>query len=211
MRLERPRRQHKKWGYADFFDIRRKNIFLKIAELKPTDVLYDLGCGDASFLIYAVKKAKLRKAVGFENMKSRADKAMLKIKLEGLEERISIKDDFYEADLSKADVIFDMMPEGRYDLRDLYSRRSNIKAGTRLIKHDLPLIGYLPDKIEIPFYLMKFPLRKAKKKNHWASVILGHGNNTISQLWHELYYYGYEKNYSKKEIEEFASILSNRM
>lgn len=170
-----------------------------------------MGCGDASLLIYAVKKCRLKKAIGFENMESRVRKAKLNIKKAGLEKIISIEDDFYDADLSKADVIFDMMPEGKDDLRTLYSRKKNIREGTRLIKHDLPLIGYVPDRIELPFYLMKFPLHKAKNKNHWASIVLGEPNATISKLWNELYYYGYEKQYDKREIEEFNSMLSSRL
>lgn len=211
MKLPRPQREHRRWGRADFFDNRHKAIFLRIAHLKPSDVLYDLGCGDASLLIFAMKRCGLKKAVGFENMESRRRAAKRNIEEAGLDDRISIEEDFYDADLSKADVIFDMMPEGRDDLRLLYSKRKHIRKGTRLIKHDLPLIGYIPDRMELPFYLMEFPLHKARSKNHWASIVLGEPHTTISELWHELYYYGYEKQYDKKQIEEFDSMLSSRL
>jgi len=209
MKLQTPQRAHKKWGRADFFDNRHKDIFLKIAQLKPSDVLFDLGCGDASLLIYAVKKCNLKKAVGFENMKSRVKKAKQKIKQAGLEKRIFIKDDYYEADLSDANVIFDMMPEDKNDFKNLYSLKKHLKKGTKLIKHNLPLIGFLPDKAETPFYLMKYPFRKARSKNQWVRTVMQDSKATISDLWNELYYYQYEKFYSKSEIEDFNSILKN--
>lgn len=211
MKLSQPQRTHPRWGRANFFDNRHKAILLEIAQLKPSDVFYDLGCGDASLLIYAVKKCGLRKAVGFENMESRVRTAKQKIKKAGLDNRIFLENDFYEADLREADVIFDMMPEGNDDLKKLYSQNKHIRKGTKLIKHNLPLIGYLPDKIVFPFYLMKFPLRKAKSKNHWAKVVMQDPTVTISDLWYELYYYSYERVYSKSEIREFDAMLTNRL
>ena len=211
MKLPTTQREHPRWGRVDFFDNRHKAIFLKIAQLKPSDVLYDLGCGDASLLIYAVKKCNLKKAVGFENMESRVRAAKRKIKEAGLKTKIDIKDDFYEADLNDADVIFDMMPEGKDDFKNLYSPRKHIRKGTRLIKHNLPLIGYLPDKIDLPFYLMKLPLRRARSKNQWAKAVMRDSKATISDLWYELYYYQYEKFYSKREIEDFVSMLKSRL
>lgn len=178
--------------------------------MKPSDVFYDMGCGDATLLIYAVKKCGLERAVGFENMQSRVRRAKMKIREAALEGKIILENDMYDANLREADVILDMMPEGRDDLRALYSRKC-IKNGTKLIKHDLPLVGYLPDKIEPPFYLMKFPLRKAKSSNEWASAVLREPNANADQLWHELYYYQHEKRYSKGEILQFISMLRNRV
>lgn len=209
MKLPTPQRAHRRWGRANFFDNRHKAIFLDIAQLKPSDVLYDLGCGDASLLIYATKKRKLKHAVGFEDMPSRVRTANKKIRKAGLKDRIEIKDDFYDADFSEADVIFDMMLEGKEDFKKLYSNK--LKKGTRVIKHDLPLIGYIPDKIAFPFYMTKFPFRKARTKDQWAREVMQDHTVTISDLWHELYYYRYEKLYSKAEIEEFDSLLRRKM
>lgn len=209
MKLPTPQRAHRRWGRADFFDNRHKSLFLKIAQLKPFDVLYDLGCGDASLLIYATQKQKLRHAVGFENMSSRVRTAKKKIRDAGLQDKIEIKEDFYDADFSDADVIFDMMPEGKDDFKKLYSNK--LKKGTRVIKHNLPLIGFLPDKVLFPFYMMKFPFRKARTKDQWARKVMQDHTVTISDLWYELYYYQYEKFYSKNEIEEFDSLLRKRL
>ena len=209
MKLPTPQRAHRRWGRADFFDNRHKSLFLRIAQLKPFDVLYDLGCGDASLLIHATQKRNLRHAVGFENMPSRVRTAKKKIRDAGLQSKIEIKEDFYDADFSNANVIFDMMPEGKDDFKKIYSNK--LKKGTRVIKHNLPLIGFLPDKVLFPFYMMKFPVRKARTKDQWAREVMQDHTVTISDLWYELYYYQYEKFYSKNEIEEFDSMLRKRL
>lgn len=117
----------------------------------------------------------------------------------------------YEADLSKADVIFDMMPEGRNDYGLLYGKRSKIRAGTKLIKHDLPLVGFMPDRIELPFYLTEYPFRKARSRREWAQTVLMQPRATPEDLWHELYFYGYEKSYGRSEITDFKTMLLNRV
>ena len=197
-------------GYPDFFDNRHKRKMLKLAEIKPSDAFYDLGCGDASLLILAVKEFNVKEAIGIESHPSRYRKAKCNVKKQKLSNRISIiEEDIYQADLSEADVIFKIHSEGEFDLQQLFS--TNIRNGTRIIKHDLPLLGYLPDRIDYPFYRMTFPLKKALTKNHWACAVLGKRNAHINDVWHELFYYNFAKDYDKKEIDTFWSILSNRI
>jgi len=197
-------------GLADFFDDRHKRKMLKLAEIKPSDVFYDLGCGDASVLIFAVRESGLKKAVGYENNLRRHRAALENVKRMGLDNKITIKrEHLYDADLRNANVIFDMLPEDEGDFHELYAK--GIREKTRLIKHDLPLIGYLPDAIDHPFYRMTFPLTLAQTKEQWASVVLGKSHSTPDDLWHELYYYGYEKDYLRSEIRRMQRILARRI
>jgi hypothetical protein len=115
----------------------------------------------------------------------------------------------HNADLTAADIVFDMLPEGESDVKDLYEQ--DIKDGTRLLKHDLPLIGYIADKVDYPFYRMTFPLRKANSKNHWASHLLGRSNARIEEVWHELFFYESEKHYTRWDIKRYKRILHNRL
>src|SRR5207245_7546751 len=92
-------------GYPDFFDERHKRKMLELANLKPSDVFYDLGCGDASVLIFAVKEFGVRRAVGFESEPRSKAKARRRVELEGLSDRITIKAEMKNADLAEADVI----------------------------------------------------------------------------------------------------------
>jgi hypothetical protein len=63
-------------------------------------------------------------------------------------------------------------------MKMLYNQK--IRKGSKLIKHGLPIIGYLPDKVDYPFYRMTFPLRRSKSKKRWASVVLGKKNALVS-------------------------------
>jgi hypothetical protein len=183
---------------------------LSLAKLKPSDLVYDLGCGNASILIFAAEQFHVAKSIGFENMPQRIGLARKNIAKHGLGGRIIIERDMYEADLSKADVIIDTMPEGDNDFKDLYSK-NNMRDDTRLIKHDLPLLGFLPDKVDFPFYRMTYPLKKAKNPEEWASTVLGRKNVKPKDVWHELYYYSHNRTYTKSQIETFHRILLRRL
>jgi hypothetical protein len=167
-------------------------------------------CGDASILILAVKEFDVKKAIGVEDDLHRNSIARKRVKQEKLQDRISIdKNNMYETDLTNADVIFDMLVEDVNNMRSLYNQK--IKNGTRLVKHDLPLLGYLPDKVDYPFYRMSFPLEKAKSKSEWASQVLGKENARIDDVWHELFYYEFTKGYSIEDIKRFNTVLSKRL
>jgi hypothetical protein len=66
----------------------------------------------------------------------------------------------HETDLTNADVIFYMLVENTYNMRSLY--RQKIKNGTRLIKHDLPLLG--PERLITLFTGCHFRLKKQEAK-----------------------------------------------
>jgi hypothetical protein len=209
MKLTRRREPITDDGYPDYFDDRHKRKMLRLADVKPSDVFYDLGCGDASILILAVKEFDVKTAIGYESNVYRVRIARSKVKKENLVDRISIVcGDMYKADLSKADVIFAMHPEYSGDLKQLYG--GNIRKGTRLIKHDLPIVGYLPDKVDYPFYRMTFPLKRARSKKEWISAVLGR-HELADDVWHELFYYQFTKGYDEDEISSFKRMLSRRI
>jgi hypothetical protein len=196
-------------GYQDFFNNRHKLKMLRLADIKSSDVFFDLGCGNASILIFAVKNFNVKKAIGYENNRIRYKNAVKNVQKTHLSETITIcYEDILNANLREADVIFDMLPEDEFDFERY---QTGIKNGTRLIKHDLPLIGYIADKIDYPFYRMTFPLREASNKKQWASHVLGDNNATTKDLWWELFYYENEKHYTKHDINRCKRILQKRI
>lgn len=197
-------------GYPDYFDDRHRRKMLRLARIKPRDIFYDLGCGYASILILAVKEFNVRRAIGYEDNWYRCSVAKKRIKKENLSDRISIiQKDFSEANLSNADVIFDMLSETPQDLQKLYKQK--IKDGARLIKHDLPLIGYLPDVVDYPFYKMTFPLNMGRSRNEWAAKVLGKENVSSTDVWHEIFHYQFTKGYDRKDIIRLKRMLSKRI
>jgi hypothetical protein len=69
----------------------------------------------------------------------------------------------------------------------------------------------MPDRIELPFYLMEYPFRKAPSRQEWAQRVLLQLRATPEELWHELYFYGYEKTYGRDEISDFKAMLLHRV
>ncbi len=195
-------------GYADYFTERHKRKMLELARVAPSDVFYDLGCGNATVLIFAVKEFGVKRAIGFEDNPVRNAFARRRVSDEGLSKHITVKQNMFGADLSKADVILSMLMEYEEDYDRLF--RQGVRKGTRLIKHDLPLIGFDYDDHDFPFYLIQFPLRRMRSPNDWAARVMRKGTATTSDVWHELYYYQYEKGYTKWDVKRFDRILRKR-
>ncbi|MFH1171289.1 MAG: class I SAM-dependent methyltransferase [bacterium] len=84
-------------------DIRR---LLDLAELKPGELLYDLGCGDGRVLMIAAKEYGAR-AVGFEISLLPYLAAKARTIFHPSRRNIQIRfEDFYHTSLSQADVVF---------------------------------------------------------------------------------------------------------
>jgi hypothetical protein len=79
---------------------------LKLADLQPNEVLYDLGAGDGRVLLIAARGFGA-KAVGIEIGPIQCALIWLRLTANGLGDQIQIKwENFYKADLSQADVVF---------------------------------------------------------------------------------------------------------
>lgn len=201
-------------GKADYFDNRHKYKMLSLVNAGSDDTFYDLGCGDASILVYAVKYFKVKLAVGYEVEYHRLKKAYRNVLSSDLTAddigKIILNHQNFlhlsEAELNKADIILNMHMEFKEDYELLFSKIT--RPGIKIIKHDLPIIGYIPDIIDHPFYIHRTPLRKAKSKEEWCPYI---GFKNEQELWHELYYYQYQKGYTKNDIRRFDKMLNERI
>lgn len=79
---------------------------LKLANLQPDEVLYDLGAGDGRVLFIAAREFGA-KSVGIEVGPIQCALIWLRVIANGLTQQIQIKwGDFYKADLREADIVF---------------------------------------------------------------------------------------------------------
>src|SRR5213595_1195788 len=118
---------------------------LRYAEVGPTDFLIDLGSGDGRIVLTA---AKVFGARGFgveikEDLVKRANEAAHK---EGLADRVKfIKADLFKTDISQATIItMYLLPDTVNMLKD--KLLTELKPGTRIVSHDYPLTGWIPEK-----------------------------------------------------------------
>jgi ribosomal protein L11 methylase PrmA len=79
---------------------------LKLANLKPDEVLYDLGSGDGRVLIIAAREFGA-KAVGVEIGPVQRAFSLLKVLYNGVSDRVRVEaGNFYKSDVRAADVVF---------------------------------------------------------------------------------------------------------
>ena len=120
---------------------------LELAEIKPGDVLYDLGSGDGRIVVAAAQRFGIR-AVGFE-----IDPVLVKdsrqiIERAGLEELVEIREqDIRVVDFSPASVVtMYLYPAANLRLRPLLMR--DLRPGSRVISHDFDMGSWRPDRVE---------------------------------------------------------------
>ena len=120
---------------------------LKLAELKPGEVLFDLGAGDGRTVIMAAKTFGAR-GVGVELREDLAKKAMSTINENGLSDRVTIVNgDMFSVNLTSADVVFLYLTTSANEkIRPKLD--TELKKGVRVVSHDYEIIGWKPVKVE---------------------------------------------------------------
>ena len=120
---------------------------LRLANLKPGEVLFDLGSGDGRTVTIAVKNFSAR-AVGVELREDLAKKALNLIHEEGLANRITIvNDDMFNVNLKSADVVFLYLTTSANE-KIRSKLETELKKGVRIVSHDYEMVGWKPTKIE---------------------------------------------------------------
>lgn len=117
---------------------------LEEAKIKPTDIVYDLGCGDGQFLIETEKRYGC-KTIGYELSPIAYFLAKINIKVNKAKTKIFYKN-FYKEDLSNANVVFcflidSVMPKVEKQLAQ------QLKPGAQVISFAFPIKEWQPTKV----------------------------------------------------------------
>jgi SAM-dependent methyltransferase len=117
---------------------------LQMANVKKTDVVYDLGCGDARMLVLAAQKYGTQ-GVGYEIDPKMVKESLSNVARNHVEKLVKIiQADIFTVDLSKADVIpLYLLPEMN---SKLIAQFEKMKPGSRIVCHDYDLEGFVADK-----------------------------------------------------------------
>jgi SAM-dependent methyltransferase len=111
---------------------------LDVANVRPTDVVYDLGCGDGRMVIAAAKKYGTR-GVGVDLDPARIREARANAKAAGVAELVTFRvEDMFETDLREATVVLlYLLPELNRRLKPKLF--AELPDGARVVSHDFDM------------------------------------------------------------------------
>jgi SAM-dependent methyltransferase len=148
---------------------------LRLADVRPGDVVYDLGSGDGRVVITAARVWGAR-GVGIEIDPELVAKSAAQARRDGVAERVSFRAaDVFAADIGEATVVT------MYLLTSLVEKLqpkllAELKPGTRIVAHDYGFAGWKPDRhvnVSKNFYLYVVPAKVTGKWRMTAALPKG--------------------------------------
>lgn len=114
----------------------------RLADIKSKDIVYELGSGDATFLVTIAKKYGA-KCIGIEIDPVRHIIAGLNVKLNGVSNKVTLeKKSFYDVNLKNATVVYAyLVPRVLEKLKPQLFKQ--LKKGTKVVSH---VYKFTPDK-----------------------------------------------------------------
>jgi precorrin-6B methylase 2 len=118
---------------------------LKLADVKKTDVVFDLGCGDGRIVIAAARTYGAR-AVGVDIDPERIKEARTNAKKEGVENLVRFEEkDLFQADIHEATVVtLFLLNSVNLELRP--KLLADLKPGTRIVSNTFDMGDWKAEK-----------------------------------------------------------------
>jgi SAM-dependent methyltransferase len=119
---------------------------LKLADVKKTDMVYDLGCGDGRIVIMAAEKFGAR-GVGVDLNPERVKEANENARKAGVADRVKfIQGNLFDADIRAATVVtLYLLPDVNLKLRPKLLK--DLKPGTRVVSHAFDMGDWKAEKV----------------------------------------------------------------
>lgn len=119
---------------------------LDISQISPSEMLYDLGCGDGRLIILAAKEIGA-KSTGIELREDLVERARTEIKRLSLENKVNvIQGNFFDVAISDANVVTLYLTSSANE-RLRPKLEAELKPGTRVISHDFKVPGWKPSTV----------------------------------------------------------------
>jgi SAM-dependent methyltransferase len=139
------------------------DAMLKLAGVKSTDTVYDLGCGDGRIVVRAAKYFGAH-GVGVDINPERIQDARENAKRNNVEVLVRFEEgDLFDADIHNATVVtLYLLPNVNLRLRP--KLLADLKPGTRIVSHSFDMGDWKPEKQETidgaTIYLWTVPEKK---------------------------------------------------
>lgn len=153
------------------------NRMLKMADIKPSDFVMDVGCGDGRMVVAAARIYKVH-GLGVDINPERIEEAKRNAAQAGVADKVEFRiGNLYDTDLSPADVlVMYLLPRINLELRPKIL--ATTKPGTRIVSHAFSMGDWRPDELETvdgtTIYLWVVP---AKVDGHWKVRQAGSGDS----------------------------------
>ena len=119
---------------------------LELAELKPGENLYDLGCGDGRLILLAAKEMGAN-STGIDLREDLLERARTEILRLGLNEKVKvIQGNFFDVDISTANVVTLYLTSSANE-RLRPKMEKELKTGCRIVSHDFKVPGWKPKHV----------------------------------------------------------------
>src|SRR5579863_10155267 len=121
------------------------DAMLKLASVKSSDVVYDLGCGDGRLVIAAAKEYGAR-GVGIDINPDRIREANANARKAGVENLVRFEEnDFFKADIHEASVVT-LFLLNTVNLQLRPKLLQELKPGTRIVSNTFKMGDWKPDQ-----------------------------------------------------------------
>lgn len=122
------------------------DAMLKLAEVKPTDTVYDLGCGDGIIVATAAQKYGAR-AVGIDIDPQRVKEARDRAQKMGVSDKVEIRQgDLFESNISDASVVTLYLLQS-LNIKLMPKLKKELKPGSRVVSQSFDMGDqWPPDK-----------------------------------------------------------------
>jgi len=133
------------------------DAMLKLADVKPTDVVYDLGCGDGVIVATAAQKYGAR-AVGIDIDPVRVKEATERAQKMGVSDKVEIRQgDLFESNIQDATVVTLYLLQS-LNMKLMPKLKKELKPGTRVVSQSFNMGSEWPPEKTIdvdgrPVYL----------------------------------------------------------
>jgi SAM-dependent methyltransferase len=126
-------------------DLEVVNVMLEAAKVGPSDVVYDLGCGDGRIVITAAQRYGAR-GVGVDLDPERIREANANAVRAGVADRVTfVLGDLFATDVSAATVVaLYLSPELNLRLRPTLLRQ--LRPGSRVVSHQFDMGDWMPER-----------------------------------------------------------------
>jgi trans-aconitate methyltransferase len=181
---------------------------LRIANIRKTDIFYELGYGNNNTVTIAAKEFKVKRAVGVEIRKAMSMKAHKRIPKINNSIEI-IKGDIRTIDISDATVLLFWFTDP--DIIDQMINRfeNELENSARIITIWSPPDLMLPTKTEFPFFVCEKPFKYAKNIKQQIKAIYGNPCIDFTASWLLVEKYLHELEVVPRQYLRFVNMLQS--